>query len=89
MSRRNKNKSRNGTRRPRKQVSASLGQSISSFCKEEGVGRATFYAWEKRGCAPEVLRPAGAHGWTRITPEAKAAWLARLTGAPVPAEPAE
>jgi hypothetical protein len=86
MSRRNK-KSRYGIRRPRTQKSATLGQSIAAFCKSEGVGRSTFYAWEQRGVAPEVLRPAGPRGWARITPEALAAWRARFTSQPPSAGP--
>jgi len=88
MSRRNK-KSRYGIRRPRAQHSATLGQSIASFCEEEGIGRSTFYVWEQKGIAPEVLRPAGPKGWARITAEAKARWKTRFTTQAQPVEAAE
>ena len=83
---RKKKKSSPDIRRPRNQHSATLGQSIASFCEEEGIGRSTFYVWEQKGIAPEVLRPAGPKGWTRITPEAKAAWRARFTSQALQAE---
>ena len=86
---RKKKKSSPDCRRPRNQHSATLGQSIASFCKEEGIGRSTFYVWEKRGIAPEVLRPAGPRGWARITPEAKDRWKTRFTTQAQPVEAAE
>jgi hypothetical protein len=80
MGRSKKHRNKQPVSRPRKAHSSTLGQSIQSFCEEEGIGRSTFYVWEQKGIAPEVLRPAGPKGWARITPEAKAAWRIKFSG---------
>ena len=78
--------------RPKKQraprhsgVSATLGLSVTEFCKQEHIGRSTFYEWVRQGKAPALLQPGGRGSWTRITPEAVAEWRKRLTGVAEPA----
>jgi hypothetical protein len=65
-----------------------LGLSVTEFCREENVSRSTFYEWMKRGLAPALLQPRGPGGWSRITPEAVAAWRARFASSS-PVEAAE
>ena len=66
-------------------VSATLGLSVKEFCKQEHIGRSTFYEWVRQGKAPALLQPGGRGSWTRITPEAVAEWRKRLTGVAEPA----
>ena len=66
-------------------VSATLGLSVTEFCKQEHIGRSTFYEWVRQGKAPALLQPGGRGSWTRITPEAVAGWRKRLTGGAEPA----
>jgi hypothetical protein len=53
------------------------GKTISQFCADWGICRATFYNWKEEGRAPAVVQPAGPGGWQLITPEAEEAWKAR------------
>jgi transposase-like protein len=55
------------------------GKSISEFCRDYDIGRATFYLWRKQGLAPAVLQPGGRGGRVIITPESEDAWKARHT----------
>jgi hypothetical protein len=50
------------------------GKSISEFCREWNIGRATFYLWRRQGLAPAVMQPAGPGGRAFITPESEEAW---------------
>jgi hypothetical protein len=55
------------------------GKSITEFCRDWDIGRATFYLWRKRGLAPAVVQPAGPRGRALITAEAEQVWAARHT----------
>jgi len=76
---RKKKKSSPDIRRPRNQHSATLGQSIASFCEEEGIGRSTFYVWEQKGIAPEVLRPTGPRQPSKINDIVQSLGRKRIT----------
>jgi hypothetical protein len=60
-------------------ISLTLGLSVKEFCKQEHIGRSTFYEWVKLGRAPELLQPGGPGSWTRITPEAVARWREKFS----------
>jgi transposase-like protein len=81
---RSKNRRRRSAanQRRRRQISNTLGLSISEFCRQENVSRTTFYEWVKQGRAPDLLRPSGPGGWSRVTPEAVAAWRNKFSGQP-------
>jgi hypothetical protein len=56
-----------------------VGKTITQFCRDWDIGKATFYLWKKQGLAPAVTQPAGPGGRALITPASEAAWAARHT----------
>ena len=68
--------------RRRRQISNTLGLSISEFCRQENVSRTTFYEWLRQGRAPDLFQPSGPGGWSRITPQAVVAWRNKFSGQP-------
>jgi hypothetical protein len=65
---------RSGRRLPTGRKVNYAGKTISQFCRDWDIGRATFYLWKKQGLAPAVTQPAGPRGRVIITPESEEAW---------------
>ncbi len=50
-------------------------QSISQFCKENGISKAFFYKLKDQGKAPEIVKLGSR---SMITPESRLAWMEQL-----------